>query len=107
LFPAAPVIGEVDLRCPDVSLSWCELAKGTVRPGFAAAPQAFGQYPVQVVLIDDQQPPGRAGDDPNSQRLPGQVRPGGLNRLSNRALWDATEAALGRRSGAALAPTPT
>jgi hypothetical protein len=79
LFPAAPVIGEVDLRCPDVSLSRCELAKGTVRPGFAAAPQVFGQYPVQVVLIDDQQPPGRAGDDPNSQRLPGQVRPGGLN----------------------------
>jgi hypothetical protein len=60
LFPAAPVIGEVDLRWPDVSLSRCERAKGTVRPGFAAVSQVFSQYPVQVVLIDDQQPPGRA-----------------------------------------------
>ena len=34
LFPADLVLGEVDqLRRPAVSLSWCELAKSTVRPG--------------------------------------------------------------------------
>ena len=33
LFPADPVLGEVDLRWPGVSLSRGELAEGTVRPG--------------------------------------------------------------------------
>jgi hypothetical protein len=32
-FSADPVLGEVDLRWPGVSLSRCELAEGTMRPG--------------------------------------------------------------------------
>ena len=56
LFPADPVLGEVDLRWPGVSLSRCELAEGTVRPGCVVVAQVFGQHPAQVVLIDDQQP---------------------------------------------------
>ena len=56
LFPADPVLGEVDLRWPGGSLSRCELAKGTVRPGRVVVPQVFGQHLAQVVLIDDQQP---------------------------------------------------
>jgi hypothetical protein len=56
LFPADPVLGEVDLRWPGGSLSRRELAEGTVRPGCVVVPQVFGQHPAQVMLIDDQQP---------------------------------------------------
>ena len=56
LFSADPVLGEVDLRWPGVSLSWCELAEGTVRPGGVVVLQLFGQNLAQVVLIDDQHP---------------------------------------------------
>src|ERR1019366_1016237 len=56
LFPADPVVGEVDRRWPRVSLSWCELAEGAVRPGAVVMPQVLGQHLAQVVLIDDQQP---------------------------------------------------
>ena|ERR1019366_5991312 len=58
LFSADPVLGEVDLRWPGVSLSGCELAEGAVRPGGAVMPEVFGQYLAQVMLIDDQQPVG-------------------------------------------------
>ena len=68
LFPADPMLGEVDLRRPGVSLSRCELAEGTVRAGCVVMPQVFGQYPAQMVLIDDQQPveklPAQGADDP-------------------------------------------
>src|ERR1039457_3067983 len=56
LFPADPVVGEVDRRWPRVSLSWCGLAEGAVRPGAVVMPQVLGQHLAQVVLIDDQQP---------------------------------------------------
>ena len=72
LFSADPVLGEVDLRWPGVGLSGCELAEGTVRPGCVVVPQVFGQYPAQMVLIDDQQPveelPAQGTDDPRRWR---------------------------------------
>src|SRR5690242_17892238 len=65
---ADPVLSEVDLGWPGMSLSRCELAEGTVRTGGVVMPQVFGQYPAQVVLIDDQQPveqlPAQGADDP-------------------------------------------
>ena len=44
LFPADPVLGEVDLRWPGAGLSRRELAEGTVRPGsvLIAQHQEFG-----------------------------------------------------------------
>jgi hypothetical protein len=45
LLSADPVLGEVDVRWPGVSLSRCELAKGTVRPGGVVVQQVFGQHP--------------------------------------------------------------
>ena len=57
LFPADPVLGEVDwLPRPGVSLSRCELAEGTVRPGYVVMLKVFGQHPSQMALINDQQP---------------------------------------------------
>ena len=56
LFPADPVLGEVDLRWPGVSLSRCELAEGAVRPGGVVVLKVFGQDLAQMVFIDDQQP---------------------------------------------------
>src|ERR1017187_838814 len=80
LFPADPVLGEVDLRWPGVSLSGCELAEGTVRPGGVVMLKVFGQYLAQMVLIDDQQPveklPAQGTDDPFADR----VRSGCLRR---------------------------
>ena len=68
LFSADPVLGEVDLRWPGVSLSRCELAEGTVRPGGVVVAQVLGQHPAQMVLIDDQQPveefAAQGADDP-------------------------------------------
>jgi hypothetical protein len=69
LFSADPVVGEVDrLRRPGVSLTRCELAEGTVRPGGVVMQQVLGQHLAQVVLIDDQQPagklPAQGTDDP-------------------------------------------
>jgi hypothetical protein len=68
LFSADPVLGEVDLRWPDVSLSRCELAKGTVRPGCVVVHHVLGQHPSRVVLIEDQQLveelPAEGADDP-------------------------------------------
>ncbi len=52
LFPADPVLGEVDLRWPGMSSSRCELAKSAVRPRGVVVPQVLGQYLAQVVLID-------------------------------------------------------
>jgi hypothetical protein len=46
LFPADPVLGEVDLRWPGVSLSRREVAEGTVRPGRVVVPKVLGQHPV-------------------------------------------------------------
>ena len=56
LFPADPVFGEVDFRWPGVSVSRCELAERTVRPGGVGVQQVFGEHLAQVVFIDDQQP---------------------------------------------------
>ena len=73
LFPADPMLGEVDLRWPGVSLSRCELAKGTVRPGGVVVAQVVGQHPAQMVLIDDQQPveefAAQGADDPFADRV--------------------------------------
>jgi hypothetical protein len=66
LFSADPVLGEVDLRWPGVSLGRGELAEGTVRPGAVVMPQVLGQHLAQMMmLIDDQQP---------VQELPAQGR---------------------------------
>jgi hypothetical protein len=66
------VVGQVDrLRRLAVDLSWRELAEGAVRPGRVVVPQVLGQHPVQVVLIDDQQPvedlPAQGADEPLSK----------------------------------------
>lgn len=73
LFPADPMLGEVDLRRPGVSLSRCELAEGAVRPGCVVVAQVLGQHPSQVVFIDDQQPvedlPAQSADHPFADRV--------------------------------------
>jgi hypothetical protein len=74
LFPADPVLGEVDrLRRPGVSLSRRELAEGTVRPGYVVVLKVFGQHPPQMALIDDKQPvekfPAQGTDDPFADRV--------------------------------------
>ena len=78
LFPADPMLGEVDLRWPGVSLSGCELPEGSVRPGGVVVAQVVGQHPAQMVLIDDQQPveefAAQGAGDPFADR----VRPRGL-----------------------------
>lgn len=51
------MLGEVDrLWWPGLSLSWCELAQGAVRPGGVVVPQVLSQQPAQMVFVDDQQP---------------------------------------------------
>ena len=81
LFPADPVLGEVDLRWPGAGSRGCELAERPVRPGCVVVQQVFGQYPAQLVLIDDQQPveelPAQGADDPFADG----VRPGRARRL--------------------------
>jgi hypothetical protein len=88
LLSADPVLGEVDLGWPGVSLGRPELPKGAVRPGGVVVGQVFGQYLAQVVLIDDQHAveqlaaqradhpladgvrsgcPRRAGEDPSAR----------------------------------------
>lgn len=44
LLPADPVLGEVDLRRPGVSVSRWQLAQGAVRPGSVVVAQVFGQF---------------------------------------------------------------
>jgi hypothetical protein len=72
LLPADPVLGEVDLRWPGVSLSGCELAEGAVRPGGVVVLKVFGQDLAQMMLIDDQQPvqefPAQGTDDSLADR---------------------------------------
>ena len=69
LFPADRVLAEVD-QCGwlGVGLGRGELAEGTVRPAGVVVQYVLGQYPSQVVLIDDQQPveqfPAQGADDP-------------------------------------------
>ena len=67
------MLGEVDFRWRGVSLSWCELAKGTVRPGGVVVLKVSGQHLAQVALIDDQQPvqelPVQGTDDPFADRV--------------------------------------
>src|ERR1017187_5377663 len=84
LFPADPVLGEVDLRWPGVGLSRCELAEGTVRPGGVVMPQVFGQSLPQMMLIDDQHPvqefPAQGTDDSLADRVrSGSLRWAGEN----------------------------
>jgi hypothetical protein len=74
LFPADPVLGEVDFRWPGaMSLSGRELAEGAVRPACVVEQQVFGQHPAQMVLINDQQPveqiPAQGTDDPFADRV--------------------------------------
>jgi hypothetical protein len=73
LFSADPVLGEVDLRWPGVSLSRCELAKGMVRPGCVVVAQVLSQHPAQMIFIDDQQPvedlPAQGADHPFADRV--------------------------------------
>ena len=51
---ADPVLGEVDLRWPGVSLCRWQLAQGAVRPRCVVAGQVLGQYLTQAMLVDDQ-----------------------------------------------------
>ena len=73
LFSADPVLGEVDLLWPRVSLSGCELAEGTVGPASVVVQQVFDQYPAQMALIDDQRPveelAAESADDPFADRV--------------------------------------
>jgi hypothetical protein len=56
LFPADPVVGEVDrFGWPGAGLGRGELSEGTVRPGGVVVLQVLGQHLAQMVLIDDQQ----------------------------------------------------
>ena len=48
LFSADPVLGEVNLSWPGVSLSGRELAQGAVPPGGAVMLQVFVQHPAQM-----------------------------------------------------------
>jgi hypothetical protein len=68
LFSADPVLGEIDLRWPGVSLSRCKLAEGTVRPMPVVVPQVLREHLAQMVVIDDQQPveelPAQGAYDP-------------------------------------------
>ena len=72
LSSADPVLGEVDLRRPGVSLSRRELAEGTMRPGGVVVAQVLDQHPAQMVLTDDQQPaeefPAQGADDSRRSR---------------------------------------
>ena len=59
-------------------------AQGPVRPGCVVVNQVFGQYPPQVILIDDQQPveelPAKGADHPLADRVrPGRLRRAGEN----------------------------
>jgi len=57
LFPVDPVLGEVDrLGWASLCLIRRELAERAMRPGRLVVHQVLGQHPVQVLLIDDQQP---------------------------------------------------
>ncbi len=73
LFPADPVLGEVDLRWPGGSLSRRELVQGTVRPRGVVVLKVFGQHQAQMVLVNDQQPveefPAQGTDDPFADRV--------------------------------------
>ena len=80
LFPADPVLSEVDLRWPGVSLSRRELAQGTVRPGCVVVAQVFGQHPAQMVLIDDQQPVEKLAAQGTDHPFADGVRSGRLRR---------------------------
>jgi hypothetical protein len=80
LLSADPVLGEVDLRWPGVSLSRWQLAQGAVRPGCVAVDQVSGQYPAQVMLIDDQQPAGKLPAQGTDDRFADGVRSGRLRR---------------------------
>src|ERR1017187_10668213 len=80
LFPADPVVGEVDFRWPGVGLSGCELAEGTVRPGGVVMRQVLGQHPAQMMLADDQQPAGDLAAQGADDSLAGGVRSGRLRR---------------------------
>jgi len=84
LFSADPVLGEVDLRWPGVSLSGRKLAEGTVRPGCVVVPQVLSQHPAQMVLVDDQRPvedlAAQGTDGPFADRVrSGRLRRAGEN----------------------------
>src|SRR5262249_55257101 len=82
-FPADPVLGEVDLKRPGLSLSRCDLAEGTVRPGCVVVHHVLTQHPAQVMLICNQQPvkelPAQGTDHPFADR----VRSGCLRRAGH------------------------
>ena len=85
LFPADPVLGEVDrFGWPGVGLGRGELSEGAVRPGCVVVLQVFGQHSSQMVLIDDQQLveelPSQGADDPFADRVrSGRLRRAGEN----------------------------
>ena len=84
LFPADPVLGEVDLRWPRARLSRGELAKGAMWPGCVVVLKVFGQYLAQMVLVDDQQPveelAAQGADHPFADRVrSGRLRWAGEN----------------------------
>jgi len=80
LFSADPVLSEVDLGWPGVSLSGCELAEGAVRPGGVVVLKVSGQHVTQVVLVDDQQPAGEFPAQGAGDRFADGVGSGRLRR---------------------------
>jgi hypothetical protein len=73
-------VGQVDLRRWGACLKGRELTKGPVRPGGVVVPQVFGQYLVQVALIDDQQPVGDLAAQGADHPLANGIRPRCLRR---------------------------
>ena len=91
LFPADPVLGEVDRLRPGAGLSGCELAEGALRPGGVVMLKVFGQHPAQMALIDDQQPVEKSaaqGTDDPSQIAFALGACGGLARILMPSAWN-------------------
>jgi hypothetical protein len=80
LLSADPVLCEVDLRGPGVGLSRWQLAQGAVRAGCVVVEQVFGQYPAQVLLVDDQEPVEDLAAQSADHRFADDVRSGRLRR---------------------------
>src|ERR1017187_10409953 len=102
LFSADRVLSEIDLRRPGVSLSRCELAKATVRPGGVVMQQVLGQHLAQVVLIDDQQPVQELAAQGTDDSFAGRVRSRRLRRAGENP--DAVRSEYGVEGAGELVP---
>ncbi len=81
LFPADPVVGEVDrFGWSGADLGRGELAEGAVRPGCVVVLLVFGQHSSQLLFIDDQQPVQEFTAQGTDNPLADRVRSGRLRR---------------------------